>query len=338
MRRPNIFFLLLAAWWVLSALPTCGDEALKRRVLEEAPREWKRFRERAQNRSTVTVSKRVTGDVERITGKGTAQSRGPFKLSFGEDLAPDEQPSQDPPMRVTVLGINDQYFFQLRAASREGPYKLVQIQKLTPENTGQPPPRELFLNSWAAENDFLIVEVEALPEIFSKPYFQLRSAEYLTEGGKRYVRCVIGYDHQRKDLTIPAGKAWIPYNPFTLDLDPNNYYQIRRVTAELKQDDITYDLTTEIKEGPGVPGPSYVYESKSVNRATGEVVAMERLEYTERSFTAPPKANFYLTAFGLPEPPGFQKKGIPVFVWFVGAGLIAIVAAIFWQRSRKAVR
>ncbi|MGI8981800.1 MAG: hypothetical protein ACR2FY_21430 [Pirellulaceae bacterium] len=338
MHRSNILLALFVVWAWSAPVAAIGDEELKRRVLEEAPREWKRFRERALNHSKEAVAKRISGGVEKTTGQGTTKSRGAFKLTIGEDLTVEEENPKEPALRVTVLGINDQYYFQLRAARREGPFKLVALQKLAPEDAGQEPPRDMFRSSWLTENDFLIVHVEALPEIFSKPYFQLRSAEYLAEGDKRYVRCEISYDHQRSDRTIPFGKAWIPYKEFMLDLDPDNYFQIRRVTAELTQGDITYVLTEEVNVGAGPPGPLYVFKSKSVNKATGEIVKMEINETLKRSFTTPPKANFYLSAFGLPEPPGFQKPGVPIFVWFGGAGLILVVAGLFWHRYRKTAR
>ena len=52
-------------------------------------------------------------------------------------------------------------------------------------------------------------------------------------------------------------------------------------------------------------------------------------------FTRPDNSEFYVSAFGLPEPPFVRRKGLPYVVWFVIGGLILFAVGMFILRKRR---
>ncbi|HUE72682.1 MAG TPA: hypothetical protein VMP01_17485 [Pirellulaceae bacterium] len=338
-RRPSLVLMVVCSvccCWQTSRLQ--ASDALKRQVLEEAPRAWEFLRKRAENRSIVTLMTTSPAEGERSVGKFMSKARGRCQLFIEELITSSGEPRKDAPepMRVNVYGMNEHYYFQLRAATRDGPYKLVKLQRLPSDAGPDDVPIDLVRLMWESRNLGMAIEVEALPEIFKKPYFELLSAEQIVEGDETYIRCKIAYDQPRDETTFPFGvPLWS--TSFQVDLDPRNHYRIRRVTTEHDWpiQKKTYLLTDELREtNPGEAGV-YLREYTSVDKATNQVDSSTKYEFLELSYGSPAKSDFYLSAFGLPEPPGVRKPGIPAFVWVGGAGIVLVIVAFVVQRRRK---
>ncbi len=342
-RRLSLILVLLgSACCYCRPARSQNSETLKRQVLEEAPRAWEKLRKRAENLSGVLLMTTYPAEGEKSVGKFTSKSRGRCKLFIEEEISSPAKPRPGAPerLRVNVYGINDHYYFRLRAATRDGPFKLVKLEKMPKDSATSETPMELVRRMWNTDNFRLAIQIEALPEIFKKPYFKLLSVEELQEDDGAYIRCQIAYDQPTDEKPFPF-EVPLSYTStlFQVDLDPRNDYGIRRVTTEhhWPKQKKTYVLTDEFRETkPGEAGV-YVSERTSVDKATNQVESSIKYQFLEWSYSAPPKSDFYLSAFGLPEPPGVHNPGIPLFVWIGIAGILLVTGAFLVQRRwRKA--
>ncbi|GIW96240.1 MAG: hypothetical protein KatS3mg110_4281 [Pirellulaceae bacterium] len=296
-------------------------------VRREAPIGWKRLVEERQ-------LLHVTGTAANPGAPSFQESkvRGTHRLFILEDATSQRQsgPGQMPVVRV--LGVNDRYAFELNATNRNGPYRLARLRALDPS-------RPLEAAEWNTLNVLstdivykpIMIACLPLPELVHHPSFQWLGAEEIQEGNARFVRCQCQWDAEAER---GKGCSLFLEGPRTLDLDPKNHYRLLRFAGTSVFNGEKYQVIQEhTYDGNRLVRTSW----KSVRASDGAVIAEDKLAFQYVTDKAPDPSEFYLTAFGLPEPPNPKEPSVLPWFWLMG-GLVFLLAGallLVWSRLRR---
>lgn len=111
--------------------------------------------------------------------------------------------------------------------------------------------------------------------------------------------------------------------PCTIELDPANDYRLHRFEGTGSLQGQTYRMTQEYYyEGTRLVGGSW----KSVRMSDGMVMGEQKVKYAVYD-SVPASREFYLSAFGLPEPPQATTLSALPLAWLIG-GAIAVAMAV----------
>jgi hypothetical protein len=324
-----------------------GDVDL-RALIDDAQKAWAQLRNRYANSQqlieTVVTIKSESGGTNTSATEYLYKSRGNFRVivqSPLKQLSPFAVGHTRPQREWTAFGLNDRYYFELVKPGDDAPWKLVKLD-LRQDNETQVP-RQIEFYDWEIRNQLLLISTEALPEIFSKPYFKLVSVQPIKKDGGEFLRCKVSYPHDKRERVGPKRQIFWA-DEFEIDLDPTDYYTLRgyRYTipdpsspgrfinhsAEYVTDPArAHTLVRQIQTGASGT------ESETLQPYTTIETTVRELRFGQRI----PKSEFYLSAFGLPEPPGVRKRGVPWLLWLGGAGVLLVLAAFLVQRWRRKV-
>lgn len=312
------------------ALAAMAQEAtsLLEIVRREAPLGWERIIAQRQTLHFVVMG----ADKEGKSSTCTVFVRGAFRLHIMEEQADNrQQAAAGKPDAIRVLGVNDRYAFELEAPHRNGPYRLVQISWLAKDQPLNPLDWRVLdvLNRHAIYRPIMIACLP-LHELVKYPSFRWLSAEETWENGIRLIRCQCQWDPKEE---LGKGCYLGMDGPCIIELDPANDYRLRRFEGTGPYQGQRYRMTQECRyEGAHLVERSF----KSVRVSDGMVVGELKSKYIVYD-SAPDPDRFYLTAFGLPEPPQPKRHGGLPWVWLV-MGVVAVTMAaalILWSRSSR---
>lgn len=263
-----------------------GDEALRQRLLTEAPRGWDAWRERSRRLegwglgvytgiSPEGMLPWCTKSVFRFAGDSTLLETG-FLIPGGPETS------------RTVVGRNDRYVFHLRRESPAAAWKTIHAGGDAQD----------FQDAEEAINESVLEHVEApwvvvgksLPTWIHEPGFTIRKVERVDEGDDARVKLEFDYEpagHAAHDTAVRGG--WITFSP---DED----WSVREYDLKLFWGRLVGTIRYDRDEEGNVI-------LRSVDQRYGEagsrnVACFDFHEYRRRDV---PAEAFTLTAFGLPE-------------------------------------
>jgi hypothetical protein len=168
-----------------------------------------------------------------------------------------------------------------------------------------------------------------LPELFDDPTFTIISTEDRLDG---LVRLKFRYDG--KVPNFPVKQGWI-------DLDREHFFVIRECEAQAAWGDasgtIHYFFDYDI-EADGFPRITRSSLTESVRDDSGASWNNKYVTEFDLSRTIPvSKADFTLSAFGLPEPPGPSRSFLPtsLFFWTTALLLVGLLSLMTAARLNR---
>jgi hypothetical protein len=243
----------------------------------------------------------------------------------------DERAGSEPAVRV--LGRNDKYYFELSALHPEGPYRLTRYHRITANDNNRDLARLELQASGFVYRGFKINAVP-LPEMLRKGSVKITSARRHTDNGQRLVTLTVEANDVPGSYSyrFPSGIAVpLPYFdhqnarplPFAVTVAPEHEYRLVRVEGMLREFDwAKYEVVYVLDDN----GMTRLIQSTYQPTGDSQHITQTIREYLEWSEQPPHRSEFYLTAFGLPEPVDLQtRQGRSLFWWLAAAGLTCIV-------------
>lgn len=338
----NVRFVILCVvvpfTCLVSNVEALSDDTLRQRFIEEAPRKWEEYAERAS--MVQGVMKLIQHDAASGTKSTTTVSR---KANNECRLVVIDYDSLE--TRDEVYAYNSHYSFFLNRVRDEAGWQLT---------SGGPRKKEglneegiiAAIDRYATVNrEFVSLAPIALVDLVKRPEFKLVSAEWDTVDEKQLAKITFTCQH---DMLVEGANA-NPYQEGVLWLDPNQFWIVRKATGVkegLKGLKVLANIEiTQSTTNLEVPLPALV-KSVYVRSIPGQRdlnIPIE-VEYDLRiPSELPTDSEFSLTAFGLPELDRLASEsiGTPTRWWLWStllgvAMLVLVLVAIRFRSTRRA--
>jgi hypothetical protein len=256
---------------------------------------------------------------------------------------------------VSVWGRNNKYYFELRAFRPEGPFRLVYYRKIRP-NDDDLQYRLARLELVAATYRYagFLVGTVPLPSMLEEGTLKISSLAPQSDNSEDSLSLVVYTDI---DSGVPCHRYgdgrffnasldsvfWDSeanrYLPFTVTVAPHDNFRIVRIDGASRR--FVEPISKPNRRArPYKLGFQFQWHPDNrhwVSREMQEAECLEPVdgiptkvalihEYYDWSDERPHRSEFYLTAFGLPEPVDLQtRQGRSLFWWLAAAGLTCIV-------------
>jgi hypothetical protein len=323
---PRVGKIAIAACGLISLLvphQAVADEALKRRLLEEALRAWAAYQDSADMlEGTFLEEETYKGVNKPPTGRrATLVVRGPLVKAVQVDLG-DEG-------REKAGAINDRYIFVVSRAKGATDYGLAFLEPIG--ETPTPEVRKVVEGTIEEIKNSLYAPVYLLGQPLATwlrdPAFHVKSVE--PEGPEGLVRVDFEYRKKPDDPTEKEERI----APGSLVLDPASHWSLRSYRAGKWWGQIEGTL----EYGPPVDGLLFVRQ-RTERLLGNDKTSMERIVRTETlSRRAASTDEFTLTAFGLPEPN--PRAGLlEARLWLIGLAVLFGLAALALRRRGRGRR
>lgn len=202
--------------------------------------------------------------------------------------------------------------------------------------------------------DFVFMEIsrhfyyggtKRLRQAVSDPSFRVTNIVNEMQNGRKLIRVDHIYDYENQDSHVRQhGSLW---------LDPSRCWCIRRFKSSLeatirgeRMHDTEADVVCETIDHPsGFPILKRVTEHVNIvqYKIKRRVEATSKIDYDLEVNEGVPDSEFTLSAFGLPEPVGFEppKKPLPWYLWLLiaaaASGAIAFAFRYLARRKHHAI-
>lgn len=235
---------------------------------------------------------------------------------------------------VGLLSINSRYFFRAERNKTGGTWLLVKVIKRGEDLDagGETNQQKLDITK-----QFVFADVRSIPlqvgktkpeQLFSVPGFSLGSIVQ-SEDRKRITiafRCFSKADTPSSPLSecrvvYDLSQFGIPVEFSEVTLTGNSSRENNVTISLQKNDDGTYTQSNNRK---------LIYKSGGL--ATHSQESEGKPVYT---FGKLPDSEFTCSAFGLPEPPGYEPKPTPIYVWVLLVAVVLFVLAILLRYLSK---
>jgi hypothetical protein len=297
---------------------------LKSELLEKAPAKWQEYTDKAkglQGRHSFSLIVMEGASLSQ-TSEYVIKSNNGSKLILSSIRRTAHGKQQPPQFRVQ--GVNSHYSFVLGKPAHTDKWLLT---TLGGASKGQLEEEEVGLR-----NAFLLlvkVDNDSLLDLAKSRGFQILSGREVLQEGERLVELTFKVEGQIERATVV--------------LDPQRYWCLR-----------SYDLWRNLK-GRKSTLKLHVSEMGLVNDTLP--VPKRATLHTEATFpdgsrtrgewqfeydlvipqTLPAEREFYLSAFGLPEPVGVDPPGgnSRWYLWFIGAGVVSLAIGYYFRRRLR---
>ena len=320
------------------AVGWCQSDALKERLLREAPKAWDAYRQQAR-RLQGSITKTMTLGVPRpeVTRMSVEFKQSPSSALFLLQYhLPDSGglPGAKYPEHATVEATNESYSFTLRRTAERRPWTVASVN--TSSEHRQKSTARKDLNEWIDNPLALGWAFEGPPPTVGDPSLEIKTVSAMTKEGRELVKMEFAYRPLSSTDGTTLFEGWAA-------LDPANLWVAREVQAR-----VSFAQTPDSKRSPRSIAETYEYEEGPENfPVLKSIVSKVKIENSGQDvelrydcklhLADVPETDFTLTAFGFSEPLGV-KRGFPWYVPVGIAGVALIVAAVLlrvWLRRRK---
>lgn len=219
-----------------------------------------------------------------------------------------------------VQSFNEQYFFLLNRQRGSQPWTISQVDK----DLAKPPKREFqaFLITPPILLSQSIANVP-LRDLLSDASFRLMASR--REGGQLVIEFASGKLQCRPKYDKFVGT-------FAISDDEYMLVQSAKLTYQSGLRTVNEALTVDYDRSRAPPLASKIVSDSQIEGGA-KLLIVHELNYLDEK---PQLADFTLTAFGLPEPPGTTVLVKPTPYWLLAtlAGVFLIGAAIFFRRKK----
>lgn len=305
----------------LLAQPPAGWQE---RFTKEAPQGWEQYRARAG---------RVQGSFSWTTvllapeKRTMTDRRCEIKQAAGGALWLTQSAAEGGKASRTgsLRAVNPQYAFQLHRDAPDGPWVISEMDLTLSDGVSfNSPTKEVgFWSTYA-----LYLFSDMLPDMVKQPEFKVRAVSAASSQGSQWVK--LEYDYRAKDIKRkPLRGGWVL-------LDPDHHWVIRQ-----------YEVEVEWWQGDNKPGAkgtvagTYEYGEgddgllllRRVIQKHKPIEREDRFEFTLAEADADDD-EFYLSAYGFPEPPGVRRP-TPWYLWAALVGVVCVVLALAAHRFAR---
>jgi hypothetical protein len=306
-----------------------ANDALIQRFVAEAPIAWEKYDAFVCNLEG-QITRNSFGE---YLAKMTFKQDGPRKLFVIEQLKAPEPIAAGRGRQARVS--NDNYVFTLAGNAGERNWAITALES---RGNSEVCRRHFVELDNVFRNLRCLIQLEGvgLPELVKRSSFRVLSAQPLTDEARQCIS--IRFENQHS----PEERPFCPIQRGTVVLEPAHAWCVRQAEIEtLHAENVRKIIKLENEyvaspSGFSLPVSSRKLQQRTKAGATGEYVSEDRFELREMR-RRPSSHDFTLSAFGLPEPPGVRKPGVPWFVWLGGVGVLLVLAAFLVQRWRRKV-
>ena len=320
------------------------DDSWRQRFFAEAPRKWAEYllrSERFQGTASFAHVNMLAG--EKWTEKGSSefkQNRERGGAIFGGVVEDARGERRD------LHGVNSRYEFELSRLDAGSPWVLARWKPISSAEPHSTALANSAIDLWTHPALQFMFAEDQLPRLIKQAEFTVHAVTPVSLGERQLVKVKFVYRPKKIDSPKPR-----PNDGWVL-LDPDRYWVIQKYeistvwVGEGTSGKSSWVGTNEYEDGVGgLPIPKRVVRRlKEVDR--GKAVDMEHREEFKIVEGDVPESEFFLSAFGLPEPvePNSQnepvgltsQKSMPPYLWvLIGVGIFALLAVGFRYLARR---
>lgn len=230
-----------------------------------------------------------------------------------------------------VFGVNDSYAFYLRRKTPTSPWLLNQLTDV--RKVGVPSELTDAFESFVFQNNVLVtIKDKYLTKIVRDPGFRVLGCRGVAQAGEELVEVNFDYSH-------PLEKPDDPNMKGTVLLDPQRFWCVRSYRIEVSQKTVDFQVLELGQTEGSLPVPR-----RAVRKITWEskedAIKNESETQYEYSLSEPRRLpgdeEFTLSAFGLPDPVGFETKN-PTrwYLWLMLAAAVCLVLGVAARSLRR---
>jgi hypothetical protein len=328
--RVKLLAVLAAACPLIRPLEGFGQqptEALKQRLLAEAPARWEEYARRSEElQGVVSLVSTNTRNNFRQDTRTAYKTNGRSRLVITK--LKDEANGKVEREYEEVFGYNPRYAFTLSRKSPDAPWVLTNyVEMREGVDLGQMGRRQ-STSYFGVVNKPVKFHMYFLVDLVRDSGFRIGECRQVQVDGRNLVEVAFTYNFTENN--------WKSNWKGKLLLDPERYWCCHSVDGVLKGDYVGGTLkhrnTQSDNAEDGLPlsrAWEYVGDWRSSN---GEVTNRQTLKceaQLSRPDTLPDDAEFTLSAFGLPEPVGVTwEKPSRTYLWILAAAGVSVALAL----------
>jgi hypothetical protein len=315
--------------FALILLPAQAELSLEERFRTEAPRAWQEYIERMQKfQGPITVS--FSGGAKR---RVLIKQRPGCALFLLEEIVGGTNTDRTETCQV----INPRYGFTLKRPNPNRQWFVSQMELRDQSSQLQAPTENLDFFDELVYSPVTFLAIHYIwKDLPQQPGFIVKSAAPEKKEGKPYIKVTFQFKPEVQHPRNPRAKGWVLF-------DPNLYWIIREYDTDLffwdkqksKEIQVRKYGSFEYEENrDGFPVVKRrTFNAQNVQRDQEPVKTVWEYKLEEKE---PPESDFYLSAFGLPEPSQIKNR-TPWYLWLMLAGLLCLgIAAFFRWKARRA--
>ncbi len=309
------------------------EDQLRDRFQIEAPKAWEKYLARIMKLQGSCSE--VTGVDQKILLKRhyEVKQRPGCALFMEKWLMEHGKPIQ----YQELWAVNSQYEFELVRRKKSKDWVIADWNRMRTEESRTFTAKRLLEISLTPPVTFRVFSKD-LSIVVKEPGFTLKRISIQEKKENQLVKVEFSYQPTAKELErlVPSIEGWILY-------DPDRYWTIDQYKAELTYRGVSEEERNKIVKVTRAGTMEYgltqdgfpvlkLWCSKVKNPVTNKETRSQ-MEYKFHE-QEPSESDFYLTAFGFPEPKVvIRPKGPPWFLWFIGIALVSL--AVGWYLRRR---
>jgi hypothetical protein len=240
-----------------------------------------------------------------------------------------------PTSEAEVEGINPSYSFNLKRRSPDRGWIITDLEFAEQSATFSDEQRRHQEKQLQTICDCLKLWNLWLPSLINDPDFNIIAIKPQEIEGKPVVR--FDFDYPKPDSDYPV-KGAMPLKGGWMTLDPEHDWILREYMVHAGQPEKYFIRKTfQIREGADRHPIITHVTVQIVGKGENAFESFTEVEWQTVEQSDVPLAEFTLSAFGLPEPPGIQVESSRLYLWIALGGIVClgIAAVIRWQIRRK---
>lgn len=337
--RRQLVTLFISICAVLMHFPSCNQsyggigDSLRERFFSEAPKKWQEYRSHTARfqgsvRDTTVdlkAGRKVTEEMicafkqNRSAGCTLVSGRKIHRTASMEDL----------------YALNLQYEFQLGRRDPQLGWAMAGVERI---QDGKSLSSDCMSNSaldyWPQHALLFIHTYDLLPHLIEQPEFDVKSVVLVSEDSRQYARVDFDYRPQKSGPDVsPLRTGWVL-------LDPERFWVIVKYEVQLEVPDSFKGSivgSMEYEKGNAVPIPKKGTQRHKRIHSDGETTDQEVTYEFHMTEADVPESEFFLSAFGLPEPFDVRQPR-RWYLWAALAAVPCLALAIFLHRRARLER
>lgn len=336
--RVRILFLSALEVLLMSSLGQTQEpsnhSSLKDRFLQEAPVRWKEYSRKTEelqgtfsSRISTTLDDAKSNFIEYKVRKGRD---GRQLIYFNRTSSVKNQGKT-----FEVFGLNPHYSFVLQQKNPASDWAVTELKVFAKQSSLDVNLRKVPVRFECPLNDLVEVGARPLVDMVQQPGFQIIQCHIVAESGEELVEVLFDYPHA-------GSPGENPIQGGSLLLDPKRFWCLRSANVRRKspqaQGNLTFRVLSLEETTGGLPVPKSAIQENEVEYSDGNKGKIKWEFHYDLKIPRqlPEDDEFTLSAFGLHEPLGYQKKPARLYLWAALGSLICFaLAALFrWLAQR----
>lgn len=300
------------------------EGAEKRTFMEEAPKAWEEYSERARRlQGNYTLVNRSLPE-----NKVVLQSRVEFKQAEGCCLILD-QATLEPNLEGELGAENPYYDFKLKRKGAEDPWVVERIGPKLWKYTQLLSPAQQV--ETILRTPYTLVRIsESMRESLVEKVFSIGKVAQVEHEGETLYKVEFRYTPAKKAATRALCTGWVL-------VDPKAHWVIRVLDSEAKFGTLVMHYQVRYEYITARGAFPILKQTVGVRKALNKGRSVEETCVYELEERVVPEREFRLTWYGFPDPPGVPSaRGSLWYLWFIAAAVVSLgIGWYLFRRLRK---